>query len=422
MWADGPFCPWAPGIKGCPQVYPAGVYLIDDKGKILKDGRVTNRTDLVEYEPQRHNRGCKQFLKSSQGHKVACSPNFLIDTLNNAPNDEYYSELWGLSDKGVSVEKAWKQYGSDSRLVKVAIIDTGVNCSHPDIQCVAEYNAITDEEGSRVATDENGHGTHVAGTACASGGNNIGVSGVSQGCQIHAVKFMDANGSGSLLSAARAVQWAINNDIHIINASWGGPAHSNVLEKAIQKADDAGILFVVAAGNEATNIDTSPRYPASYNYSNVVTVASHTNRGQVSWFSNVGAETVEVIAPGSNILSLDADGGYVELSGTSMATPHVVGFASLLWQKYAAAGIERRQAMLAVREELLNNVVGENLEAVKYGKLQAVEKNVEPGLCRANKCKKCIQKCNEKYDCKCTRLVRCRKECREQTGCKGGCK
>jgi subtilisin family serine protease len=431
IYADGPFCPWAPGVRGCDKPYPPGIYLINDKGQVVREGLVgsltqNGRRKVIEFNAQAQSqRGCAQLSISSQGNNsvdVACAPNFLIDKLNT-PNDPYYRKLWGLSDKGIEVEKRWTK-GATSSDIRISIIDTGVNCDHPDINCVAEYDAITGQEGPGAAQDTNGHGTHCAGTVAAIGNNKEGITGVTQSAQILAAKFMGANGSGSLYSAVKAIDWSVKNDAHIINASWGSPVGNSVLRKSIEKAGAAGVLFVVAAGNDHEDIDKTPQFPASYDLPNVVTVASHNKDGNVSWFSNTGKQTVELIAPGSDILSLNTRGGYKSLSGTSMATPHVAGFAALLWQPLEEQDVSRREAMGIVKAELYKSVRPEHLDSVRYGRLSAngSSSGTTPGLCKQNKCKKCLEECEERYVCKCQKQVKCRKECRKVFSCKRKCK
>ncbi|MFQ3593931.1 MAG: S8 family serine peptidase, partial [Gemmataceae bacterium] len=179
--------------------------------------------------------------------------------------------------------------------------------------------------------DDEGHGTHVAGTIGAIGNNARGVVGVNWQVQLVALKFLDANGAGSTSSAVAALNYAVRNGIPISNNSWGGGGFSNALSNAIRNARDAGHIFVTAAGNIGRNNDTLATYPANYSFDNVVTVASTTNRDVLSSFSNFGASTVDLAAPGSSILSTLPNNRYGTLSGTSMAAPHVTGAMALVW-------------------------------------------------------------------------------------------
>jgi len=181
--------------------------------------------------------------------------------------------------------------------------------------------------------DDNGHGTHVAGTIGAIGNNGVGVAGVNWRSSLAALKFLGASGSGSLSGAVLSVDYAVGNGMDLTNNSWGGGGYSTTLYNAINNARLADQLFVAAAGNAGTNIDASPSYPASYNLANVVAVAATDNRDNLAGFSNYGATTVDIAAPGVNILSTTPNGGYAYFSGTSMASPHVAGAAALILAK-----------------------------------------------------------------------------------------
>lgn len=175
------------------------------------------------------------------------------------------------------------------------------------------------------AVDNDAHGTHVAGTIAASV-NGQGIVGVAPNVKIMALKFLGPNG-GSTSDAIDAIGYATKKGVRISNNSWGGPGYSQALKDAIERS---GQLFVAAAGNSSKNQDTSadPDYPAGYNSANVLSVAAVDNRGALASFSNYGATTVDISAPGVNILS-SVPGGYSFYSGTSMAAPHVTGVAAL---------------------------------------------------------------------------------------------
>ncbi len=179
--------------------------------------------------------------------------------------------------------------------------------------------------------DDNSHGTHVAGTIGAMGNNALGVVGVNWKVQLAGLKFLAANGSGYTSAAVAALNYAIGEGIAITNNSWGGGGYSAALAAAISSARAAGHIFVAAAGNSAINNDATPHYPSSYMFDNVVAVASMDRYGNLSGFSNYGASSVDLAAPGSSILSTVPGGGYAVYSGTSMATPHVAGAVALVW-------------------------------------------------------------------------------------------
>ncbi|MCA1849786.1 MAG: S8 family serine peptidase, partial [Acidobacteria bacterium] len=153
--------------------------------------------------------------------------------------------------------------------------------------------------------------------------------------QIMPLKFMSANGSGTTKDAIEAINYVVERkrkgvNVRVISASWGSTQNSRALRDAIKRAGDEGILFVAAAGNSSEDADRRPHYPAGYNLPNVVSVAALDRNDQVAGFSNYGAKSVHVAAPGKEILSTWLGEGYYEASGTSMATPEVAGVAALI--------------------------------------------------------------------------------------------
>lgn len=318
---------------------------------------------LVKKSTSRSSASVLKELNSNPLVKVA-EPNYIY-TISKSPADPSYGKLWGLSNSGgldsanhqgvagmdLNTEKAW-DITTGSKNVVVAVIDTGIDASHPDLKNniwtnEAEENgkAGVDDDGngyvddvhgydfvknSGTVIDENGHGSHCAGTIGAEGSNGVGVAGVNWNVRMMAIRFLDANGSGTLDNAIKAIDYARKNGVQIMSNSWGGGSYSALLEKAIKDSNDAGILFVAAAGNASNNNDTRPSYPSSYRVDNIVSVAAVDNAGELALFSNYGATSVHVAAPGVHIYSTTMGGGYKDLSGTSMATPHVSGVAALV--------------------------------------------------------------------------------------------
>ena len=176
--------------------------------------------------------------------------------------------------------------------------------------------------------DDNSHGTHVSGTIGATGNDGVGVVGVNWRTQLMALKILDAGGQGYESDGALAIAYAANHGAKVSNNSWSGPSYSQSLYDAITYAGTKNELVVVAAGNSSANTDVAPAYPASYPHNNLVSVAAITIGGVRAGFSNYGATTVDIGAPGAGVLSTVPNNGYASYSGTSMATPHVAGAAA----------------------------------------------------------------------------------------------
>jgi len=181
--------------------------------------------------------------------------------------------------------------------------------------------------------DTFGHGTHIAGTIGATGNNQVGVTGINWVSQIMPIRFVDGQGNGTIASYIQGLNYAVANGARISNNSWTGATASALLTEAVENARAKGHILVAAAGNSGTNIDQSPLYPAAFNLNNVVAVAATNRSDQLSDFSNYGARTVNIAAPGEGILSTRLGGGYATNSGTSMATPHVTGALALVWAR-----------------------------------------------------------------------------------------
>jgi type VII secretion-associated serine protease mycosin len=251
-----------------------------------------------------------------------------VHALGGTSGDEYREYQWDL-DK-MSVPDAWEQStGAD---VVVAVIDTGVDGNHPDLSgnVLTGYDAIDDTEGGD--SDGNGHGTHVAGTVAAVTGNGEGIAGVAPDAKVLPVKVLDAEGSGWSSDTAEGIVWAADNGAQVINLSLGSDSSTEAEETAVAYAIDNGVTVVAAAGNERE--EGSPTsYPAAYE--GVIAVAATDADDEIAEYSNRG-DYVDVAAPGSAILStypgdLTEDGSeYAELSGTSMAAPHVAAVAALI--------------------------------------------------------------------------------------------
>ncbi len=295
-------------------------------------------------------------------------PNYQV-SMTGLPNDLLFSQLWGLYNTGqtggtpgadIDALNAWNiTTGNDD--VVIAVIDTGVDYTHPDLAPNIWTNPleipgngidddrdgyVDDTHGINAITDTGdpfddcGHGTHVAGTIGAVGNNTIGVAGVNWHVKIMTCKFLDANGSGYIDGALQCMEYvramkAKGVNIIATSNSWGGGGYSQALHDAINAQQD--ILFIAAAGNSAADNDKTDFYPANYFLPNVIAVAATDSNDNKASFSNYGRLSVSVSAPGVNIVSTlpaanlwHITGGYGSLSGTSMATPHVSGLAALV--------------------------------------------------------------------------------------------
>ncbi len=300
-------------------------------------------------------------------------------------SDPYSAYQWGLENTGqtinsvkgtvdsdINAELAWSITTGSPELI-VAVIDTGVEYSHEDLDANIWVNSeeivdngIDDDgngyiddiygwdffTGDSDPMDEVGHGTHVAGTICAEGNNGIGVSGVAWQCKIMALRFLGPDG-GFTSDAIAALEYAVYMGVKVSNNSWGGDGDSS-LYLAIENAGASGHLFMAAAGNGNENgdgydTDSLPHYPSSYNLDNIISVAATDNQDQLAGFSNYGLSSVDVGAPGVDIAST-YPGGYAWMSGTSMATPHVSGLAALLLSNHPEWGYAE------VKERILSTV------------------------------------------------------------------
>ncbi len=304
----------------------------------------------------------------NNGNVEYIEPDYIVEALE-IPDDPMFDQLWGMlntgqtggtADADIDADNAW-DVGTGSNSVLVGVIDTGIDYNHPDLAANTwtnpgeiPGNGIDDDGNGFIddvkgwdfvnsdnnPMDDHGHGTHCSGTIGAVGNNGIGVAGVNWHVSIAGLKFLDAGGYGSTSGAIEAIEYAISIGCRVLSNSWGGGSYSAALEDAIQDAYDAGILFVAAAGNDGLNTDVSPHYPSTYDVGNVVSVAATDHNDQLASWSNYGLTTVDLGAPGVDIVSTLPGNSYGSLSGTSMATPHVSGVAALILSLYPGMTVD----------------------------------------------------------------------------------
>ncbi|NMH73225.1 S8 family peptidase [Bacillus sp. RO2] len=233
---------------------------------------------------------------------------------------------WGIPH--IKADKAHAS-GVTGSGVKVAVLDTGIDANHADLNVKGGASFVSGEPNA--LQDGNGHGTHVAGTVAALN-NTTGVLGVAYNADLYAVKVLNASGSGTLSGIAQGIEWSIANDMDVINMSLGGSSGSTALQQACDNAYASGIVVIAAAGNSGSKGKRNTiGYPAKY--SSVIAVGAVDSSNNRASFSSVGGE-LEVMAPGVNILSTTPGNNYSSFNGTSMASPHVAGAAALIKGKY----------------------------------------------------------------------------------------
>ena len=228
-------------------------------------------------------------------------------------------ETWGINR--VHAPAAWVL--TEGKGVKVAVIDTGIDSSHSDLSGSVDggYSAITKTENPADYQDDNGHGTHVAGTV-AGKRDGKGVVGVAPKARLYAVKVLDADGSGNLSDVIEGIVWAAVNKMDVANMSLGAPVDSEAMKRAVRFARGSGVVIVAAAGNSGASVG----FPGAYEDTIAVAASDYTDK--LAGFSSRGPE-VDFIAPGVDVLSAKMGGGFASYSGTSMAAPHVAGLAAL---------------------------------------------------------------------------------------------
>ncbi len=326
------------------------------------------------------------------------SPNY-IQTASAIPNDTSYSSLWGMNqpnDIDINGPEAWDKVNpEDVNKIVVAIIDTGIDYNHPDLRDNMWVNTVeqngtpgVDDDGNGIVDDIHGynaisnngnpmddqsHGSHCAGTIGGVGNNGMGVAGVAWNVKLMALKFLDSGGRGSDSNAIKAINYAVQNknkngSLKVLSNSWGGSGYNPALLSAITAANNAGLLFVAAAGNDNKNTDSNANYPSNYDVPNVISIAALDQNGNRASFSNYGSTTVDIGAPGVGIYSTVLNGGYASYNGTSMATPHVAGIAAL---GYSQSTLTTPQEMKAILMDSYKPITALNNLMVSPGMIDA---------------------------------------------------
>ncbi|MGH9237936.1 MAG: S8 family serine peptidase [Vicinamibacterales bacterium] len=317
----------------------------------------------------------------------AAQPNFIRQKTSVAsPNDPYFvgGQLWGLPT--ISAPLAWSSFGAGSTDVVVADIDTGVNYNHPDLAAnmwrnpgEVAGNGVDDDSNGYVddvygidpanndsnPIDDEGHGTHTSGTIGAVSDNGIGVAAVAPRVKILACKFINFRGTGSDADAIECFNYVValkqrGVNVRVTSNSWGslrGQVFPQALKNAVDAAGAAGMINIFAAGNNGVNIDSTPFDPASFTSPSIVSVAASDSADARASFSNYGAVSVDLAAPGVNILST-YESGYAYASGTSMAAPHVAGAAVMLLAHRPALTVAEVKSSLLNSADLLGSWTG----------------------------------------------------------------
>lgn len=336
-------------------------------------GRVTRRLDSIRAAAVRPlGGGSAKALRAAlrrRGDVRYAEPDFTLRK-TATPDDPLLFRQYALGTGGgaISAPPAWDSRTSCS---KVAVLDSGVQHSHPDLEqnvwhnpheingngkdddhngYVDDYYGVNVRKGSGSGGDADGHGTHVAGIVGGRGNNGTGVSGTCWTAKLMPVRFMDDHGRGSTSDAIAGLDYAVKEGAKVVNCSFGSSSKSTALHDAIDDAQAGGVLLVVAAGNDGDSLESHPTYPASYKDGNIVTVAATTSADALADFSNFGSTSVDLAAPGDGIYSTYPTSSYRYLDGTSMASPYVAGAAAML--RGADPGLSYSQ----IRSALLGSV------------------------------------------------------------------
>jgi subtilisin family serine protease len=357
------------GSADCAESAVKTRYLVKKKDGSIERVRATSREEMLE----KYVRPKIDELEYVEAEKII----YATDSQGDGQITPSSTETWGA--ERVQVQEAWNQNIKGQGVI-VAVVDSGVEISHPALQSqiytnMAELNGVPgvddDHNGyiddvhgwdfsvhTPINHDTSGHGTHVSGIIAA---NSSVMSGVAPLAKILPLDFMDG-GSGYTGDAINAIEYAKSMNARVINASWGSSFCSKLLNNEIDSLAQKNILFVVAAGNSGNDLSRFPEYPAAFVSSPQITVGAITQRGFMASFSNYGA-LVDVMAPGDQILSSYTNGDYMYLSGTSMAAPFVSGIAALLISQ------KPNVSVLDLKNAIMNSVIKRNYSVKSEGEI-----------------------------------------------------
>ena len=384
---------------------PTATEFNEDRAIARTGGEVEQRIEsidgvVISVDPDRTDNVVRKLSHERFVENV--EPNYVVRAAR-LPNDRSFAEQWGLRNLGhfdgkvgadIGATQAWDV--ATGSPVPVAVVDTGVTFKHADLAGNAWVNAgdirngIDDDadgfkddlngadflSGDSDPDDDGGHGTHVAGIIGAQGNNSIGITGVNWESAVMGLKVLDGNGEGNTADAASAIDYAVDHGARVINASWGGPAFSHALYSAIRRAGEHGVLVVAAAGNDGVNADSSPDYPAAFDLPNIISVAATDRSDRLLDFSNYGAKSVDLGAPGDDIYStvpnVTDPSGYAAFSGTSMAAPFVAGAAALYLSKFPGASVDQVRAALLSTVDRLPTLAGKTVSGGRLNVAKAL--------------------------------------------------
>jgi subtilisin family serine protease len=356
-----------------------------------------------------------------QSDLIAYAEPDLIAHALTVANDPYYitGNQWNLKNTGalggvagadIMAEQAWSVAHDASNII-VAVVDSGIRYTHEDLAANMWTNSgetgldslgrdkrtngidddgdgyIDDVHGINVLNhsgdpnDDWGHGTHVAGTVGAVGNNGVGIAGINWGVKLMACKFIDRSGNYSVSDAITALDYARSKGANIVTGAWGGATFASAaLRDALMALRDANIIFVAAAGNTATNNDSAPLYPASYDFANIIAVAATDRTDALASFSDYGAQSVDLGAPGVDIFScwFGSDSDYRTDSGTSMASAQVAGACALVWAHFPGDTYQQVISRILATVDPLPSLAGKTVSGGRLNLAAALSAPVVP--------------------------------------------